>query len=68
MRKEKRISGPAEFGGAADCPEIGEHVSGLRKGDIDSLRVREIADIVEQHRVCSCEGGRRVGGRPGFYV
>ena len=56
----------AELGRAADGPEIAEDVSGMRKGNVDGLGVREVADIVEEHRERSCEGtawGRGVARR-----
>ena len=40
------VCGPAKLGRAANCPEVGKDVSGLRKRDIDGLRVGKIANVV----------------------
>ena len=43
---KKRISGPAKLGGAANRPEVRKDVSGLRKGDLNGLRMGKVANIV----------------------
>ena len=51
--KVEEINRPSKLCGATNGPKIGEDITGLRKRDLNGLCVREIANIVQQHRVCS---------------
>jgi len=55
LARESReeINRPSKLCGATNGPKIGEDIAGLRKRDLNGLCVREIANIVQQHRVCS---------------
>jgi hypothetical protein len=51
------VGGPAELRGATNSPEIRKDIAGLRKRNLKGLRVGEIGNVVQEHRICSCKRG-----------
>lgn len=61
-QRARRMRPPTELGRAAYGPEVAEDVAGVREGHVDGLRVREVADVVEEHGECGRERAARGGG------
>ena len=54
-KETNHLYSPSQVVTAANRPKITEDVTSLGQGDINGLRICEVADIVQQHRKCSCK-------------